>query len=59
MKKLGILGGMGPESTLDYYKDIVFAYQSRIGKKEFPNLTVESIDIYSMLQLCEQKRYGI
>lgn len=29
MKKLGILGGMGPESTLLYYKEIAEQYSKR------------------------------
>lgn len=29
MKKLGILGGMGPESTILYYKEIVKEFSQR------------------------------
>ena len=31
MKKLGLVGGMGPESTIPYYHDIVYGVQNRIG----------------------------
>ena len=27
MKKLGLVGGMGPESTIPYYHDIVYGVQ--------------------------------
>ncbi|MFD1125219.1 aspartate/glutamate racemase family protein [Lentilactobacillus raoultii] len=57
MEKLGILGGMGPESTLEYYKKIVYQYEKRMGRQVFPNLNIESIDIFAMLALCQQKRY--
>lgn len=57
MEKLGILGGMGPESTLEYYKKIVYQYEKRMGRQVFPNLNIESIDIFAMLALCRQKRY--
>ena len=30
MKKLGLVGGMGPESTIPYYHDIVYGVQDRI-----------------------------
>ncbi len=30
MKKLGILGGMGPESTLLYYKEIASEFKKEI-----------------------------
>lgn len=42
MKKLGLIGGMGPESTITYYHDIVYGVQRKVGKKIFPNLTIES-----------------
>ena len=32
MKKLGLIGGIGPESTIPYYKKIVFGVQ-KIRKK--------------------------
>ena len=38
MKKLGLVGGMGPESTIPYYHDIVYGVQNRIGENFFPNL---------------------
>lgn len=57
MEKLGILGGMGPESTLDYYKKIVYQYEEQMHTKVFPNINIESIDIFSMLALCQQKQY--
>lgn len=31
MKKLGLVGGIGPESTLDYYKGIIDGYRKRTG----------------------------
>lgn len=50
MKKLGLVGGMGPESTIPYYHDIVYGVQERIGKDYFPNLTIESINVFDRLQ---------
>ncbi len=35
MKKLGLVGGMGPESTIPYYHDIIYGVQNRIGKNFF------------------------
>ncbi len=32
MKKIGIVGGLGPESTIDYYKGIINAFrQHQVG----------------------------
>jgi len=57
MKKVGIVGGMGPESTIQYYHDIVYGVQSKLGKNIFPNLTIESVDVFTVLRLCTEKKY--
>ena len=48
MKKLGLVGGMGPESTIPYYHDIVYGVQNRIGKNFFPNLTNETVNQFEV-----------
>ena len=57
MKKLGLVGGMGPESTLPYYSGIVYGVQKKLGRNEFPPLTIESVDVFKVLGLCEAQRY--
>lgn len=57
MKKLGLVGGMGPESTIPYYHDIVYGVQKKVGKRFFPNLTIESINVFEVLQLCSAQKY--
>ena len=52
MKKLGLIGGMGPESTIPYYHDIVYGVQEKIGKDFFPPLTIESVNVFEVLRLC-------
>lgn len=55
MKKLGLVGGMGPESTIPYYHDIVYGVQKKVGY--FPALTVESVDVFRVLDLCKKEKY--
>lgn len=57
MKKLGILGGMGPESTLLYYKEIVSEYKKRDKNGYFPSLTIETVNMYEMLEYCKTQKY--
>lgn len=57
MKKLGLVGGMGPESTIPYYHDIVYGVQNKVGKKFFPNMTIESVNVFDILKMCELKQY--
>lgn len=57
MKKLGLVGGMGVESTIPYYNDIVYGVQNKIGKKFFPNITIESVNAFDVLGLCSEQKY--
>jgi len=45
MKTLGIIGGLGPESTLDYYKRIIALYRERTGNRHYPEFMVVSVDL--------------
>lgn len=57
MKKLGLVGGMGPESTIPYYHDIVYGVQNKVGRNFFPNLTIESVNVFDVLRLCSEEKY--
>lgn len=49
MKKVGIIGGTGPESTVEYYQSIISKFQEEIGSKEdLPELFINSINMYTM-----------
>lgn len=50
-----MVGGMGPESTLLYYHDIIYGVQERSGY--FPELTVESVDVSKILECCQEQEY--
>ncbi len=51
MKTLGIIGGIGPESTIDYYRQIVALYRARKPDGSFPPVLINSIDMTKMLGL--------
>lgn len=57
MKKLGLVGGMGPQSTVPYYHGIVYGVQHRTAPDFFPNLTVESVNVFHILDLCAREDY--
>lgn len=56
MKTAGIIGGIGPESTLEYYRLIVAQYRQRTGDGSYPSLVINSIDLRKMLALVEADR---
>jgi aspartate racemase len=48
MKKIGIVGGLGPESTIDYYRGIIEAFKPTYEQLGFPQIAVESVDLLEM-----------
>jgi aspartate racemase len=42
---LGIIGGIGPESTVDYYQTIVGLYRARKPDGSYPSLVINSVDM--------------
>ncbi|MCD2492803.1 amino acid racemase [Lacrimispora sp. NSJ-141] len=57
LRKLGLVGGMGPESTILYYHGIVYETQKRTGRKTYPELLIESVNVFEVLKYCERKEY--
>lgn len=54
MKKLGMIGGTGPESTVDYYQSIINEFQERTGSQEsLPELLIYSINMYKIFDLLQ------
>ena len=51
-EKIGIIGGIGLESTIFYCQSIITNVQERIGTKEvLPELFINSINMYKLFQL--------
>jgi aspartate racemase len=55
-KKIGLIGGIGPESTIEYYRLIIKRYQEILNTKEYPEITLHSINMTEMLRLVFQNR---
>src|SRR5438132_5848949 len=45
MKILGIIGGVGPESTIEYYQNIIALYRERQRDGSYPEFIINSIDL--------------
>jgi aspartate racemase len=50
MKRLGVIGGIGPESTIVYYRLILAAGASLLGGAS-PPVIINSIDVHTVLRL--------
>ncbi|OLN32835.1 aspartate/glutamate racemase family protein [Desulfosporosinus metallidurans] len=57
MKKIGMIGGFGPEATLDYYRLMIERYRQKQGEETLPEIIIYSMDIYTLLTLVGQKRW--
>jgi len=51
MKTLGIIGGIGPESTIEYYRQLIASYRQRKQDGSYPLIIINSIDMKKMLDL--------
>jgi len=51
MKTLGIIGGIAPESTIEYYRLIIASYRARKPDGSYPPLIINSINLKKMLDL--------
>lgn len=58
MKKIGIIGGLGPESTIDYYKGIINAFRQREVGLATPEIIIYSADVSRLLELVEAKDWN-
>jgi aspartate racemase len=54
MKTLGIIGGIGPESTIEYYRAIIAAYRDGHPEKDYPSIIINSISVNKLLGLMNQ-----
>ena len=51
MKTLGIVGGLGPESTIEYYRLLIAGYRERRSDGGAPSLLINSIDAGKVVAL--------
>jgi aspartate racemase len=49
MKTIGIIGGIAPESTIEYYRLIIASYRDRMRDGTYPPIIINSIDMKKML----------
>jgi len=58
VKTVGVIGGIGPESTIEYYRFLIAEYRSRARDGGYPPVLINSIDMTKMLALIEASELG-
>lgn len=51
MQKIGIIGGLGPESSLEYYRGIISAFNQLRGGFNYPEIIIYSLNLGPMLDM--------
>ena len=51
MNTVGIIGGIGPESTVEYYRQIISSYRIDDSEGNYPRIIINSINMKKMLDL--------
>ena len=57
MKRIGMIGGFGPESTLDYYRLIIEKYREKVEDGSNPKIIINSMDITVLLNMVDNKQW--
>jgi aspartate racemase len=48
-KKIGVIGGVGPESSVEYYRLIIKRFRERLNTQDYPEIVINSINMTEML----------
>lgn len=58
MKRIGIIGGLGPEATIAYYRSIIDGVQQSLGSRQvLPEISIVSVDMYRMFSMLDTEDY--
>ena len=57
IKAIGIVG-LGPESTIEYYRQIIAGYREQISDGIYPPIIIQSMDVPELLRPCGANEFG-
>lgn len=56
MKTAGMIGGLGPESTIDYYRAIIARYRARKQDGSYPSIIINSLDVTKGIRMLDTRQ---
>lgn len=63
MTRIGMIGGFGPESTLEYYRLLIDGYRVRKNSIDTPEILLYSMSVQKLFALVDTKKmagtYGL
>jgi aspartate racemase len=57
MKRIGIIGGLGPEATVEYYKEIIDAFKSENSELNYQEIIIYSVNMSEFIGMMREKKY--
>ncbi|HLN22251.1 MAG TPA: amino acid racemase [Bacteroidales bacterium] len=57
MKTIGIVGGLGPEATVDYYNEIINSFKNESADLFYPEIIIYSVNMSEFIGLMREKKY--
>ena len=51
MKTVGIVGGIAPDSTIEYYRQIIALYRAQSSAGNYPSIIINSINLRRMIDM--------
>ena len=58
-KKIGIIGGLSPESTVSYYLNITRTYVAKFGDCSYPEIIIYSVNLENYHYWRNQNRWDL
>jgi len=58
MRKLGLLGGLGPEATIVYYQNIIKAFTPKYEAVGYPEIIIHSVDLRRYARLADHGQWN-
>jgi aspartate racemase len=56
-KRIGLVGGLGPEATLEYYRGIIDLFKSTDTSLNYPEIIIYSVNLSELIGMMKQKEY--
>lgn len=54
MKTAGLIGGIGPESTIEYYRFLIDGWRARAGEGRDPSILINSVDLPRLIGMMQK-----
>jgi aspartate racemase len=57
VKRIGLVGGLGPEATLEYYRGIIDVFKSTDTSLNYPEIVIYSVNMSELIGMMNRKEY--